>query len=174
MERTFSQDERIKRAEEIYLRRQNMRNRTQRVTVNTNNEPKNIKLFKKLALQIIICIAIYYIFYLLNTTNYSFSDDTLSKAKELISNDFDFYRIYTVVVENVNSYLYPEENVETKDEEINNENQEEKQENENVNDEEGVNQTEVGVTEESETARIRNEYEFILPLNRSNFIGVWR
>ena len=176
MERTFGQDERIRRAEEIYLRRQSLKNRNQRVTLTANNEPKNFKLFKKLAIQIVICIALYYIFHLLNTTNYTFSEDTLNKTRELISKDYDFYGIYAMIVENVNDYLYPEENtVESKEENSNENNKEseqntndgeEKQEENNIQtDEEGVNQTEVSYTEESETERIKKHYAFALPLS---------
>ena len=171
MERTFGQDERIRRAEEIYLRRQNLKNRTQRVTVSTNNEPKNLKLFRKLILQILICIALYYIFHLISTTNYSFSEDTLNKAKELLSHDLDFQGMYTIVVENINNYLYSEENQDNEqtEENKNEENKEEETENNTNNDEqnteEGVNQQEVSFTEESETERIKHNYSFILPLN---------
>ena len=55
----YGVDERIRRAEEIYARRQSLRAKTKKETVN-NSEPKNLKLFKKLGLQIIICVLIYY------------------------------------------------------------------------------------------------------------------
>ena len=61
MERVLTQEERIRRAEEIYLRRRNTRPqyRSIRETANIRQEPpkvKNFKLFKKMALQIVICI----------------------------------------------------------------------------------------------------------------------
>lgn len=92
MERTFGVDDRIKRAEEIYARRQNLREKTKRARVNVTEKPKNLKLFKKLALQIIICVLIYCIFHLISTTNYTFSTDTLNKTKELLTSDYDFMR----------------------------------------------------------------------------------
>ena len=47
MERVYSPDERIRRAEEIYARRQNLRERTKRATLRVeNSKPKNFKLFK--------------------------------------------------------------------------------------------------------------------------------
>ena len=70
MERLLSQDERIRRAEEIYARRQDLRERTKRATLNVSNETRNFRLLKKLALQITICMLMYFIFYLINTTNY--------------------------------------------------------------------------------------------------------
>ena len=168
MEKTFSQDDRIRRAQEIYARRQNLREKTKRARVNVNNtNTKNFKLFKRLALQIVICILIYYIFYLINTTNYSFSEETISKTKEIVSHDVDFYSIYNMVIENINNFLYPKENIENIEgneqsgESI--ENNQIKDENSVVQDDENVNQPEISVTEQSETERIKNTYSFILP-----------
>lgn len=168
MERTFTQDDRIRRAEEIYAKRKNLRERTKRATVSVA-EPKNFKLLKRLFLQIVICSLIYYIFYLISTTNYSFSESTLAKTKELVKNDFDFYHVYEIIVENINQFLYQEENQEEKQEENepkeeNNENQEE---NTNVEDE-NVNQSEVSYAEESELERIKRTYSFILPVSSKN------
>lgn len=159
MERTFSQDDRIRRAEEIYARRQNLRERTKRVAVNVQEKPKNFKLFKKLVLQIVICILIYYIFYLINTTNYNFSENTLNKAKELLSYDFDFYGIYNSAVESINEFLYPEKDKESENE-IKQDEQDSKHE---AIDEESLNQPEISSAEESELERIKREYSFTLP-----------
>lgn len=106
MERVLSQDERIRRAEEIYARRQNARERTSRATVNiSSSEPKNFKLFKRLALQALICLLIYFIFHLINTTNYSFSKATLDKTEDLISYEVDFVSIYNNIANAVSSYI---------------------------------------------------------------------
>ncbi len=106
MERLLSQDERIRRAEEIYARRQNLRERTKRATVNVSDEPKNFRLLKKLALQITICMLMYFIFYLINTTNYSFSEEALNKTNEIISHDVDFVSIYNSVIEAIRGYIF--------------------------------------------------------------------
>ena len=186
MERVLDQDERIKRAEEIYARRRNLREKRTRATV-TVSEPKNFKLFKKLILQVIICILIYFIFHLLNTTNYSFSADTLNKTKEIISHDFDFYTIYSNAIETINNYLYsdgiiPSSDKTNEEEDIIddqnqnqvNENQSENPENvnveENQNGEEGINQSEVSYTNQSETERIKNTYLLTLPVVRDHII----
>jgi len=185
----YGVDERIRRAEEIYARRQSLRAKTKKETVN-NSEPKNLKLFKKLGLQIIICVLIYYAFYLVNTTNYSFSDETLGKTKEIISHDFDFLQVFNSISEYVNDFLYPEKkeeaNIENTEESKQNSDEQTDQvsvvennegtsnnENEGNIDEENVNQSEVQHTEESETERIKNKYEFILPASRKNFIRIW-
>lgn len=183
----YGVDERIRRAEEIYARRQSLRERTKRATVNVS-EPKNFKLFKKLALQIIICVLIYYSFYLVSTTNYTFSKDALNKIKDLVSHDFDFAGVYNSILESVNNFLYSdneekgegektEDNVEGSQEitQDNSSSQVAANNGENSDNEEGaiseenVNQSEVKHTEESETDRIKNKYAFVLPASRENF-----
>ena len=135
MERAYGVDDRIRRAEEIYARRQNLRERTRRARV-TIAEPKNYKLLKKLVLQIVICILIYFIFHLISTTNYDFSEETLQKAKDVLSHDLDFSGIWANIQENVNSFLEldkekKEQNQETQNTE--NENQENTENNQEAN-----------------------------------------
>ncbi len=187
MERVFSQDERIRRAEEIYLRRQNLRQRTRRATVNVSEAPKNFRLFKKLILQIVICILIYIIFYLINTTNYSFSENVLNRVKSLLSYDIDFASIYNRGIESINNFLYSEnseqneekgaeqnileniENIESSEnQETNIENisqEENMSQTEEVADDESLTQNEISSAEESELDRIKNKYAFVLPIN---------
>ena len=63
MERTLSSEERIRRAEEIYQRRK-IQNGVKVSTRSVNrNEKLEYKLFKKLGIQIVICLLIYMIFY---------------------------------------------------------------------------------------------------------------
>ncbi len=161
MERVFSQDDRIRRAEEIYLRRRNLREKTKKATVNVSSKPKNFRLFKRIALQIIICTLIYYVFYLISTTNYTFSEDTLNKTREILTHDFDFYGIYNSAIENINKFLYPEENGENVVE--NNEETNAGETNDMPIEEESLNQAEISSAEESELERIKKEYAFVLP-----------
>lgn len=191
MERVLSSEERIRRAEEIYARRKNVRERTKRATVNVS-EPKNFKLLKKLALQIIVCAIIYYILYLISTTNYSFSEGTLSKTDELISHDFDFYSVYSSFVNWANSYIYGNENKENTGENTNQENISVEVEEQNAantadgeniesitppeeitNEDESLTQNEVSKADISETERIKSKYSFIKPTERRDFIRIW-
>ena len=64
MERTLSAEEKIRRAEEIYERRRGGYN-THNVATVSVSEKKNYNLFKKMILQILICLLIYFIFYLI-------------------------------------------------------------------------------------------------------------
>ena len=138
MDRVYSQDERIRRAEEIYARRQNMKRemaRSRSATLNVSR-PKKFKFFKKIILQIVICVLIYCIYHLINTTSYSFSNDVLDKTKGVLSYDTDFYSIYSQTTNSISEFwnkniLSNEE--QNKTEEENEENKQENMQNEEEN-----------------------------------------
>lgn len=92
MERVLSVEEKIRRAEEIYERRK-QGNTRQIATVNVNDK-KDIKLLKKMIIQILVCVSIYLIIYTVQNNNYVFSEDVIKKVNEIISHDTNFYEIY--------------------------------------------------------------------------------
>lgn len=94
MERTISAEERIRRAEEIYQRRKVQSD--VRVPTSNVNSKRNIdyRMFKKLILQIVICLLIYFIFYLIKNSNYIFSEDVISKTRAFLSYDINFQELY--------------------------------------------------------------------------------
>lgn len=98
MERTMSMEDKIRRAEEIYYRRrgQAVSNNTEYVREN-KKEKKDVKLFKKMITQIIVCLAIYSGFYLIVNNNYIFSEDFTNKAREILSQDINFMEIYSSI-----------------------------------------------------------------------------
>ena len=104
MERTLTQEDRIRRAQEIYLRRRNSRENViehrnvSRETV-TKEYPtiKGLKMFKRIALQIVICLLLYCIFYLIYDTNYSFSEATINKTEEILNYDINFETMYKYI-----------------------------------------------------------------------------
>lgn len=104
MERSISQEERIRRAEEIYNRRRQVSG----VRVSSNNvnraEAKKLSLFKKMLMQLAICSVIYIIFYLIKNTNYIFSDDVISKTKEFLSYDINFGNIQNQITAFIDDY----------------------------------------------------------------------
>lgn len=107
MERALSAEERIRKAEEIYQRRKMQNNRGIRVSttsVNTNTK-KEYMLFKKLVLQILICLLIYFIFYMIKNSNYIFSEEVMTKTREFLSYDINFQELYTKVGEYYNNNL---------------------------------------------------------------------
>lgn len=101
MERTMSVEEKIRRAEEIYARRQETNQRkTATVTVNNENK-KDIKLLKKMIIQIIISLLIYLSIYIIQNNNYIFSEEFLKKANEILSYDINFSQMYENIKSNI-------------------------------------------------------------------------
>lgn len=101
MERTLSVEEKIKRAEEIYARRQEgAQRKTATVTVNNENR-KDIKLLKKMIIQIIVSLLIYIVVYIIQNNNYIFSEEFLKKANEILSYDMNFAQIYENTKQNI-------------------------------------------------------------------------
>lgn len=192
MERTMSVEEKIRRAEEIYARRNNDSfTNTARVRVN-GKEKKDVKVFKKLFIQIIICLFIYGVFYLIKNSDYIFSEDFVNKAKEVLSYDTNFGELYNNAKNAVIGFFNKDEQADTLQEnteeqnnkqsvEVENKAEEqngEKIENQNVGNEENVNTAQEGIggatekqeaqpvlsEEEQEIQTIKNTASFIKPI----------
>jgi len=128
VERVISSEERIRRAEEIYNRRRSQNGvRVSSTNVNSNKKVYENSSFKKLILQILISLIIYFIFYLIKNSNYIFSEDVLNKTREFLSYDINFQEAYTQVEgyynDNIKSFFDNLNNSE------NNSNEEQNQEN---------------------------------------------
>ena len=108
MERTLSPEELIKIADEIYYSRSlnNTGIRVPRSTVNVGYNKPEYNLFKKMVLQILICFVIYVIFYLIQNTNYIFSENVINKTKEFLSTDINFNHVYNSIVNFINNNDY--------------------------------------------------------------------
>jgi len=95
MERTISVEDKIKRAEEIYYKRKNQERPVRENIKNPTREKRNIKLLKKMIKQILICLLIYFISYVIINNNYIFSEDFIQKARKVLSQDMNFLQIYS-------------------------------------------------------------------------------
>lgn len=93
MERTMSVEEKIRRAEEIYERRKRGVERPI-ATVNISEDKKDIKLLKKMIIQILVCVSIYLVIYTIQNSEYVFSKDFINKVNEVLSYDTNFVEIY--------------------------------------------------------------------------------
>ena len=98
-------EERIRRAEEIYARR----NRTNGVRVSTNsvNTRKEYKLFKKMIIKIVICLLIYLAFYFIKNSNYIFSENIIEQTKNFLSYDINLEEVYVNVENYYNKNIKP-------------------------------------------------------------------
>lgn len=107
MEKVLSQEERIRRAEEIYLRRARYNNNNATYRQINIDRPKErtftnkYKFLKRIALQVVISLLLYCVFYLVYTTDYSFSDITINKIDEILAYDIDFDIMYKYINEHI-------------------------------------------------------------------------
>ena len=101
MEKTLSPDERIRRAEEIYYRRKNQDINRKSAKVNVSSK-KNFGMFKKMIFQISICVVIYVIFYIVQSSSYIFSEDVIQKVKEVLSYDINIKNSYVECIKYIN------------------------------------------------------------------------
>lgn len=97
MERTMSVEDKIRKAEEIYYRRKNI-NAPVRESFQKTDKKKNPQLLKKMIKQIIVCLLIYSISYVIINNNYIFSEDFTEKARKILSQDINFAEIYSSII----------------------------------------------------------------------------
>ncbi len=108
MERTMSVEEKIRRAEAIYERRKG-KDQGQITTINVTREKKDIKLLKKLIVQIIICSSIYLVIYTIQNGEYVFSKDFINQVNSILSYDINFGEIYGNIKNQITSW-FPAQN----------------------------------------------------------------
>lgn len=125
MERIMSVEDKIRRAEAIYERRKQGNNKQiASINVSDNNKKKDIKLLKKMIIQILVCMVLYLIVYTIQNNSYVFSEDFINKANEILSYDTNFAEIYNNLKNGILSLL-PKENNEVVNVEENNNTQNE-------------------------------------------------
>lgn len=174
MEKIISPEERIRRAEEIYYRRKLNNNdiRMSSAQVKSGKEKKQFSLYRKMIIQILICILIYLVFSLIKEANYLFSENVINKTKEFLSTDINFEVISSNIVKffeenkdkfdfvnqnNLNQTENTQTNIIVENTEIENQNQEQNKEEKNeelqVNDEENQETGIGGATSNEEVAK---------------------
>lgn len=118
MDRAMTVEERIRRAEEIYERRKNKEKLTEQYETNSIVESKNrerkkdIKLLKKIIIQLISCLAIYFIFYTIQNNEYIFSSEFINKANEILSYDMNFIEIFENIKNTAMTFINNKKNME--------------------------------------------------------------
>ena len=126
MDRVMTVEERIRRAEEIYERRKRKENQIEgqkkydEIKEKDDERKKDIKLLKKIIIQLVVCMAIYFIFYTIQNNEYIFSNEFLNKANEVLSYDMNFSEIFKNIKNNTTTFI--NNNINKKED--NNQNQE--------------------------------------------------
>ena len=112
--------------------------------------------------QIIVCLIIYGIFYLIVNNNYIFSADFTNKAKEILSQDINFAEVYSMISNKV---------VETYNKIVSSENSDnkEEQQSENTNNEDSNDQnTETQVDTTNNDENIGGAEEILAPIEEND------
>ena len=165
MERAIRVEERIRRAEEIYEKRRQGANRP--ITkVPVNNQKKDVKLLKKMIIQILVCISIYMGIYAIYNNKYVFSEDFIKKANEILSYDTNFKELYDNAKNQFQAWFST-----TNNEETNQEQQENTEQNgiggasEEIGQENVAENEQVQLTEEEQDIQdVKNTTTFIKPV----------
>lgn len=167
-------EEKIRRAEEIYQRRRNGNARPV-ATVNVN-EKKDLKLLKKMIIQLLVCVSIYFVIYMIQNSQSVFSQDFLKKANEILSYDTNFGEIYQNAKNQIVNWMETQKEEKTEEngiggaDEEHPEGQQEEQLNETTNEEVEQTQTEEQLEEqklsqeEQDIINIKNATTFIKPV----------
>lgn len=90
MERTLSMEEKIRKAEEIYNRRNSQGSQ---INIYENKTHKEFKFFNKILIQLIVCLSIYLISYVIINNQYVFSGDFKNKVQEIMKYDIEINNI---------------------------------------------------------------------------------
>ncbi len=134
----MSVEEKIRRAEEIYNRRNG---NSYIYSSYTPKEKKGPSLMSRMIKQIIICFIIYGIFYVVTNREYFLSQEFQTKAQEIASQNETLNNAYNWVMGYVQKYLNKNEENETPNQEENKQENTDSEENKTENNETEVNET---------------------------------
>ena len=172
MERVMSVEEKIKRAEEIY----NRRNGNNYKYKTNYNEKKKVSLIHRMIKQIIICLIIYGLFYVTTNKEYFLSYEFQSTVEQIASKNDFVYSIYGAIKQYIEKYINDSENKleeDQKDQKQTDENKEnDGQTEENKNEEdniggsfEEINNEGEKTQEEKDAEDIKKTISFINPVD---------
>ncbi len=191
MVKSISVEDRIRRAEEIYEKRNiekkyKVNNYDISIGNNKNQKvkktKKEIKFLRKIMLQLLVCMGIYFLISNIYNSDYIFSNDIVNKTKEILSYNTNFYEIYQDSKNSIMSIFDKSTNESNENNEEDNNQKQEQQENQESTDtpqiEEkgdsigGVTEQEIKEEEivqlsqyEQDIQTIKNTTSFIKPLN---------
>lgn len=167
MERTMSVEEKIRRAEEIYERRR--QGNVRPIATVSVSDKKDVKLLKKMIIQILICVSIYSIIYVVQNGNYIFSEEFIKQANSVLSYDVNFGEMYSNIKNQMTGFINSIQNNNSQNEGIGgaeeNVTQNETQNQETQNTEESQEQSTQNLSqEEQDIMNIKNTASFIKPI----------
>lgn len=161
----MSVEDKIRRAEEIYVRRkEGTMPKITTVSINNDNK-KELKLLKKMVIQIIISLLIYGVIYIIQNNNYIFSQEFLNKVQEVLSYDINFEDFYKNGKNNINQVIINIKNKAEKNETTENQEKngiggaEENVQNEQQSKEENTQENQQNIQENEQTSQAKTQEE---------------
>lgn len=161
----MSVEDKIRRAEEIYVRRkEDTMPKTTTVSINNDNK-KELKLLKKMVIQIIISLLIYGVIYIIQNNNYIFSQEFLNKVQEVLSYDINFEDFYKNGKNNINQVIINIKNKAEKNKTTENQEKngiggaEENVQNEQQSNEENTQENQQNIQENEQTSQAKTQEE---------------
>ena len=109
MERAMSVEERIRRAEDIYNRRNGVYTKTSTINSKTKNASKK-RTAKRLLMQIFVCLSIYVIFYAVTNREYIFSEEFRNSVNTFFTETINTPEMYSKVRKFVLNFFEDGEN----------------------------------------------------------------
>ena len=99
MEKVLSQEERIRRAEELYNRRRGLNDSNYRNSYRYNYKEDNVKITfrKRVVYQIIVCLIIYLVLYGIKNSEFIFNKEFNDEIKNILSYDINIENTYNTV-----------------------------------------------------------------------------
>lgn len=184
MDRAMTVEERIRKAEEIYANRKKRENHSiiQEKDKEVKYRKKDMKLLRKIIIQLIVCVTIYFIFYMIQNNEYILSKEVLNRSKEILEYDINFIDAFQDFKNNImafiNNYINKENNNYQSQEAIGgaedkiNEDKMSQEENKKINvqeeekkDEDNKETQQILSQEEQDIQNIKNTTTFIKPIN---------
>ena len=173
MERALSVEEKIRRAEEIYNRRNG--NNYYDTYVSNYREKKSPSLKRRFIKQIVICFMIYGVFYVVSNRDYFLSNDFRIKVEDIVAKNVFLNDAYHYVMTYAEKYFRePEEKNENQPDAIEEKREDSKISNEKISlennteniggSEENINIGEEKTQEEKDAMEIQKKIKFIVPV----------
>lgn len=103
MDRTITVEEKIRRAEEIYNRRNSLSGNTYYSTKNQNLKTTSLK--SRMIKQLIVCLLVYGVFYAVNNREYLLSNEFQTKVEVVASKNEILNNTYTYVYSYIDKYF---------------------------------------------------------------------
>lgn len=161
MERLISDEEKIRRAEDVIERRKNAEFR---ISGENFSKEQNTNKTKKMFIQIVICLLIYCGIYYIKNSQDNFAQNVMSNINNILQQDVDFKTLYSNIIVKCNSILNKnnEENTE------NAENTEEKNDQNNVEQNINSNESNANTLENNEVSQVNPEDLNIMGIGGGN------